>query len=101
MDDPTESDILFTDMAHVKVFYDPTGNTLTVWFGNPQDEYYSWPQMQDHERRKLSTTHWVTWTPSEQQQASDSQGPDAAARGCRSGSKPLVRYPSRGPWHTP
>ena len=26
-------------MAQVKVFYDQTGNTLTVWFGNPQDEY--------------------------------------------------------------
>jgi hypothetical protein len=26
-------------MAEVKVFYDQTGNTLTVWFGNPQDEY--------------------------------------------------------------
>ncbi len=26
-------------MAEVKVFYDHTGNTLTVWFGNPQDEY--------------------------------------------------------------
>ncbi len=26
-------------MAQVKVFYDETGNTLTVWFGNPQDEY--------------------------------------------------------------
>lgn len=26
-------------MAQVKVFYDRTGNTLTVWFGNPQDEY--------------------------------------------------------------
>ena len=26
-------------MASVKVFYDRTGNTLTVWFGNPQDEY--------------------------------------------------------------
>ncbi len=25
-------------MAQVKVFYDQTGNTLTVWFGNPQDE---------------------------------------------------------------
>ena len=25
-------------MAQVKVFYDRTGNTLTVWFGNPQDE---------------------------------------------------------------
>jgi len=23
----------------VKVFYDQVGNTLTVWFGNPQDEY--------------------------------------------------------------
>ena len=21
------------------VFYDEVGNTLTVWFGNPQDEY--------------------------------------------------------------
>jgi len=26
-------------MAQVKVFYDQTGNTLTVWFGNPKDEY--------------------------------------------------------------
>lgn len=26
-------------MADVKVYYDQTGNTLTVWFGNPQDEY--------------------------------------------------------------
>jgi hypothetical protein len=28
-------------MAQVKVFYDHAGNTLTVWFGNPQDEYVS------------------------------------------------------------
>jgi uncharacterized protein YuzE len=28
-------------MAQVKVFYDRTGNTLTVWFGEPQDEYVS------------------------------------------------------------
>ena len=26
-------------MDQIKVFYDETGNTLTVWFGNPQDEY--------------------------------------------------------------
>jgi uncharacterized protein YuzE len=26
-------------MAEVKVFYDQAGNTLTVWFGAPQDEY--------------------------------------------------------------
>lgn len=26
-------------MAQVKVFYDETGNTLTVWFGDPQDEH--------------------------------------------------------------
>ena len=26
-------------MAQVKVYYDELGNTLTVWFGNPQDEY--------------------------------------------------------------
>lgn len=26
-------------MAQVKVYYDPTGNTLTVWFGDPEDEY--------------------------------------------------------------
>ena len=25
-------------MAQVKVYYDREGNTLTVWFGNPQDE---------------------------------------------------------------
>jgi hypothetical protein len=28
-------------MAQVRVFYDHTGNTLTVWFGEPQDEYLS------------------------------------------------------------
>jgi uncharacterized protein YuzE len=28
-------------MAHVKVYYDETGNTLTVWFGNPQEEFVS------------------------------------------------------------
>ena len=26
-------------MARVKVYYDRQGNTLTVWFGNPQDEH--------------------------------------------------------------
>ena len=26
-------------MAQVKVCYDRDGNTLTVWFGNPQTEY--------------------------------------------------------------
>ena len=26
-------------MAQVKGSYDQTGNTLTIWFGNPQDEY--------------------------------------------------------------
>jgi uncharacterized protein YuzE len=26
-------------MAQVKVYYDQVGNTLTVWFGDPQDEY--------------------------------------------------------------
>jgi uncharacterized protein DUF2283 len=26
-------------MEQVKVFYDRTGKTLTVWFGDPQDEY--------------------------------------------------------------
>ena len=28
-------------MAQVKVFYDETGNTLAVWFGDPQSEYIS------------------------------------------------------------
>jgi hypothetical protein len=28
-------------MAQVKVYYDQVGNTLTVWFGNPQDEAVS------------------------------------------------------------
>lgn len=27
------------DMEQVKVYYDRVGNTLTVWFGNPTDEY--------------------------------------------------------------
>lgn len=26
-------------MADVKVYYDREGNTLTVWFGNSQEEY--------------------------------------------------------------
>lgn len=26
-------------MASVKVFYDQIGNTLTVWFGDPETEY--------------------------------------------------------------
>ncbi len=26
-------------MAQVKLFYDHVGNTLTVWFDNPQDEH--------------------------------------------------------------
>jgi hypothetical protein len=26
-------------MEQVKVFHDRTGNTLTVWFGNPEEEY--------------------------------------------------------------
>jgi uncharacterized protein YuzE len=26
-------------MAQVKVYYDRLGNTLTVWFGNAEDEY--------------------------------------------------------------
>lgn len=26
-------------MAQIKVYYDREGNTLTVWFGNPTDEY--------------------------------------------------------------
>ncbi|MBN1284186.1 MAG: DUF2283 domain-containing protein [Anaerolineae bacterium] len=26
-------------MDQVKVYYDRTGNTLTVWFGSPQDEH--------------------------------------------------------------
>ncbi len=26
-------------MAQVKVYYDQAGNSLTVWFGNPQEEH--------------------------------------------------------------
>jgi hypothetical protein len=26
-------------MEQVKIFHDQTGNSLTVWFGNPQEEY--------------------------------------------------------------
>ncbi|MCL4490127.1 MAG: DUF2283 domain-containing protein [Chloroflexi bacterium] len=26
-------------MLRVKVYYDQVGNTLTVWFGEPQEEY--------------------------------------------------------------
>jgi uncharacterized protein YuzE len=28
-------------MAQIKVYYDQIGNTLTVWFGDPQEEYVS------------------------------------------------------------
>ncbi len=27
------------NQAEIKIFYDQEGNTLTVWFGNPRDEY--------------------------------------------------------------
>jgi uncharacterized protein YuzE len=30
--------VRYTHMAQVKVYYDRIGNTLTVWFGNPEDE---------------------------------------------------------------
>jgi uncharacterized protein YuzE len=33
-------------MAEVKVYYDQVGHTLTVWFGNPQDEY-TWEETGD------------------------------------------------------
>ena len=26
-------------MAEITVIYDQAGNTITVWFGNPKDEY--------------------------------------------------------------
>ncbi len=26
-------------MEEIKIYYDKLGNTLTVWFGNPNDEY--------------------------------------------------------------
>ena len=26
-------------MAQIKVYYDQAGNTLTVWFGDPQEEH--------------------------------------------------------------
>jgi len=26
-------------MAQIKLFYDKAGNTLTVWFADPQEEY--------------------------------------------------------------
>lgn len=26
-------------MAEIKIYYDQTGNTLTVWFGNSQEEH--------------------------------------------------------------
>jgi len=26
-------------MAQVKVYYDQVGNTLTIWFGKPEEEY--------------------------------------------------------------
>ncbi|MBM3934656.1 MAG: DUF2283 domain-containing protein [SAR202 cluster bacterium] len=26
-------------MEEIKVYHDRTGNTLTIWFGNPEDEY--------------------------------------------------------------
>ena len=28
-------------MADIKVYFDKEGNTLTVWFGDPKDEYIS------------------------------------------------------------
>lgn len=28
-----------SNTAQIRVYYDGMGNTLTVWFGNPRDEY--------------------------------------------------------------
>lgn len=28
-------------MAQIKIYYDQVGKTLTVWFGNPEEEYVS------------------------------------------------------------
>jgi uncharacterized protein YuzE len=28
-----------SNIAQIKVYYDREGNTLTVWFGNPKNEY--------------------------------------------------------------
>jgi uncharacterized protein YuzE len=33
------SEVNEANMAQVKIYYDQVGNTLTVWFGDPQDEY--------------------------------------------------------------
>ncbi len=46
-------------MAHVKVYHDREGNTLTVWFGNPADEYVAEETgeeillMKDHEGKVI------------------------------------------------
>ncbi len=46
-------------MAQVKVYYDREGNTLTVWFGNPADEYVAEETgeeivlMKDHEGKVI------------------------------------------------
>ena len=29
------------ELVEIKVYYDREGNTLTVWFGSPSDEYVS------------------------------------------------------------
>jgi len=31
----------FQESVEIKVYYNREGNTLTVWFGNPTDEYVS------------------------------------------------------------
>jgi uncharacterized protein YuzE len=46
-------------MAQIKVYYDREGNTLTVWFGNPADEYIAEETgeeivlMKDHEGKVI------------------------------------------------
>lgn len=46
-------------MASVRVFYDRAGNTLTVWFGKPTDEFVAEETgeevilMKDHEGRVI------------------------------------------------
>ena len=44
-------------MAKVKVLYDQTGNTLTVWFDDPHDEYICEETGDEPDRVRIAYLH--------------------------------------------
>jgi hypothetical protein len=47
-------------MEQVKIYHDHTGNTLTVWFGNPQEVLaFIYQRFRGYRRDKRSHGQWM------------------------------------------